>query len=185
MGNAYNIYNVDYSTAQRNAGLLAALCDSGYQFLKSFNLYKLTVSVTVANLIGVNDAATKERVKTLCWNAAQGGLVVTILGHTDTVATWTPILDALQEMQNEGIVTVTSAQLVAKTIRSSPWTYNAGTGISTRSYTSYHDFHIKPGSPCINTGVLASLPTKDAENKVWISTDMGAYAFRNTGFIRF
>jgi hypothetical protein len=51
--------------------------------------------------------------------------------------------------------------------------------------TGAGNFRLLPGSPCINVGLAAALPATDYEGKVWISPDIGAYAFRSTGFFGF
>jgi hypothetical protein len=76
------------------------------------------------------------------------------------------------------------------------WQYDSGKGANdiitdpkflnlSGLYNTNTDFKLKPGSPCINTGLLSALPATDFNGKVWISPDIGAYAFRNTDFFGF
>jgi hypothetical protein len=51
--------------------------------------------------------------------------------------------------------------------------------------SSAFNYKLLPGSPCINVGLTSALPDTDFEGKVWISPDIGAYAFRSTGFFGF
>jgi hypothetical protein len=102
-----------------------------------------------------------------------------------TTADWARYLTDLDSMKSNATVvwtnngTLGNAAMLAGVMANPKYTNGSG------AYSLAADFKLLPGSPCINTGLVGALPATDYEGKVWISPDIGAYAFRNTGFFSF
>lgn len=178
----YNDLDTDSKTAIRTSGYTNSRCVAGavYAVGNYTDLYG-NYSVNCSDLIGATVAETKARARSVATNAALMGRMVYLLAHNDSQCSttaengWAAVLDAFAEAGNN--VTVTSAQLAANVYRASPWTYTAGTGISTRTYTTYSDYRLRAGSPAINAGTDVGLTTDFLGKAIRGLPDIGAYEF--------
>lgn len=186
IGNPYNVYSANYAAAERTAGYLASR-STGYATLNNIDMYGIK-TLNVAVFIGATEEITKAMVRSIAATAAENGLVLYLLAHNEGEASttdangWPAVLDALKEYQDIGAIKVTSAQLMASEVRASPWTYNATTGYSTRTYNTFSDYHLRSGSPAINAGVDVGLTTDYDGKKIVSKPDIGAYERRGKFF---
>jgi hypothetical protein len=175
-------YDANYAAALKAAGFWGQRCGAvTFGNVGNQDLFQINY-IAIENLIGANDDDTKGTVRGLCFVAAASGVPIAIVAHTESLATWTPILDALQECNNSGLATVTSLQLVLQALRNSPWTYNGTTGISTRTF-NYNNYSLRPSSPGINAGVSTGV-TIDFDGKATPqggAPDIGPYEYNSSG----
>jgi hypothetical protein len=179
----FNVYNANAAVAIRTAGYTNAGSTST-QTLWSYNLFRHQ-SLAYTAVIGADVNTTKNYMRSICSVLAQQGGAIMIYAHSEAeISTtdangWAAILDTIAEFGSN--VVVTSPQLFATTIKTSPWTYTAGTGISTRTYTTYSDFRLKAGSPAINAGTDVGLTTDFLGKPIRGVPDIGAYEFQSVG----
>jgi hypothetical protein len=100
-----------------------------------------------------SDTDVRTRTRALCEYSAQYGAVFHLLAHYKRDCTpmqMGVILDAIAEYSE---IQVLPYSQIISTIKASPWTYDSGTGISTRSaWTDLSDYRLRAGSPAINAG---------------------------------
>ncbi len=164
----FTVGDTTLDQAVRTAGYTNGRRVSSPQVLTSQNMYQMQV-IGAATWRGATNADTQQRVNQILARAAQDGNAVQFLVHiTDGIpATGDNSVDTMlrviQSWLSTGKVKNNSAQMIASELRASPWTYDAATGISTRTWTDQSDYRPLPGSPVIYSGttIVGLHPTTD------------------------
>jgi hypothetical protein len=184
--NPFNLSNINVETATRTSGFTNARAGTytgaQHNLGNSMNLYQHR-SVNCSGLIGSTVAETKARARSVAMDAAISGKIVYLLAHNEGECSttdengWKAILDTFSELHTRGSLVVTSAQLATVAVKTSPWTYTAATGISTRTYATYGDYRLKADSLAINAGTDVGLTTDFLGKPIRGLPDIGAYEF--------
>jgi hypothetical protein len=170
--------------AVKGAGFLGDRPSGGpNEIATSINLFKAGYSPNT-NYRGATEAETISNINSACASAAQEGRVVFLLAHDATEVpltgpnSWETIINTLKPWHDAGFVKVQSAQMTYDELRQAPWTYDSGTGVSTRTYDTYSDFHLRSDSPNIDAGTVTSVATDFAGNPIYGASDIGAYEYQ-------
>jgi len=182
-GYPYNAMNATSRSATVNAGFNNArgnLSSTSFVFLVNADRFVEYV-IGSGNLIGADEATTRQKARSIGYAVAQSGIVLFALSHSNSeVSTthWGYIFDEWSKINN---LIVTSANLMAQTIMQSPWVDTGET--STRVYTEDGDYHLQPASPCLGAGVSIpaiheqATPATDRDNKTihFLPPSIGPY----------
>ncbi len=153
----FTVGDATLDQAVRTAGYTNGRRVSSPQVLAYTNLYQLQV-IGVASFRGTTEADTIQRLDQVLYRAAQDGAYIQVLIHvTDSVPltgdnSIDTILKTLKGWVDRGLIVNGSAQTIATTLRTSPWSYNATTGITTRTITDQSDLRPTPASVLVGTG---------------------------------
>jgi hypothetical protein len=111
-----------------------------------------------------DESATKANVNALAYGVLINGGIVNVLAHSTSEVSaveWGWILDALQSFPSNQL-SITSQQLAVTDILANDDSY--ADGVTTKAYSTYPDYRLRPGSPAINAGTSTSSGTVTLAN---------------------
>ncbi|MFC1652806.1 polysaccharide deacetylase family protein [Planctomycetota bacterium] len=131
------------------------------------------------------EAQVRSSARALAYGAIEAGLAVPVLAHSEeemTLQEWEWCLEEWDKFGDD--LMVTSHQLFADAVRDpeGPWTAR-GDGTYFRTYDYSTDYHLAPGSPCIDAGLDMgrdyAVDYGGVDQDLWGPWEIGAFVYED------